>query len=313
MQQESLSFWYPSTQRRVLAILLSAVLPGTGQLVLGRRGWALIWAGAPLLAMALVPTFGPWAAATVLLLRLPASAQAAFMRGGGVAPDPTGKIVALAVLLFVGTMAVMTQLRHDVVESVTLVDATMYPSLETGDYVVVDKVAYGLRVPFIGRVHERPARLGDLVAVDDPDKPDQLIVGRVVALGPTTFEMKDGAIVLGPGKEIVRAPLETPCQFAEVDKDKHEFVDRPCTLFEEQAGGRTWRVVGPPVGDKAPSTAQPRQLAAGQILVAQDNRRGAAPWKIVPASDVRGRVNMVWFSTAGPRGIRWDRAGKRLP
>jgi signal peptidase I len=312
-QYETVSFWYPTTGRRVLAILLSALLPGAGQAVLGRRGWAVFWVLASLVAIALEPAFGVWAAGAVLLLRLPASVQAAFMRGGGVAPDPNGKAAALVVLLVIGWAAAFTQLQHDVVENVTMVDATMYPTLEAGDLTLVDKTAYGLRLPFVGKLSPKPAQVGDVVAVDDPDKPDQLLVGRVVAAGPTSFEMKDGALVLAAGKEVTRSPLTAPCVFMEPDQAKRNFVDQPCTWFEEKLpNGRTWLVAQPPAGTAAPSTTQVRQVGPGQLLIAQDNRRGAAPWKIVPADSVRGRVSQVWFSTAGPRGIRWDRTDKRV-
>ena len=315
MSYDTKSFWYPTTGRRVFAILLSALLPGAGQAVLGRRGWAVFWVFASLLAVALEPAFGVWAAATVLALRLPASVQAAFLGGGGVAPDPNGKAAALVGLLFIGWAAALTQLQHDVVENVTMVDATMYPALEAGDLTLVDKLAYGLRLPFAGKIRTRPVHVGDVVAVDDPDKPDQLLVGRVVALGPTTFEMKEGALVLGSGQEVTRRPVSGECRFLEPDKDKRDFADKTCTLFEESAGAKTWLVSQPIVdagGEKPPSTAQVRQVAQGQMVVAQDNRRGAAPWKIVPAANVRGKVTQVWFSTAGPRGIRWGRTDQKV-
>jgi hypothetical protein len=307
MLYETKSFWYPSTGRRVFAILLSALLPGAGQVVLGRRGWAIFWVVASLVAVALEPTFGVWAAGAALAVRLPASVQAAFLRGGGVAPDPNGKAAALVLLLFLGWAAGQTELQHDVVENITMVDATMYPALEAGDLTIVDKAAYGLRLPFIGKLNPRGAALGDVVAVVDPDKPEQLLVGRVVAVGPTSFEMKDGALVLGAGKEVTHATTGSACQYLEPDQEKRAFTKRTCTLFQERGpGGVSW-MVAQASDQPPPSTSQARQLAAGQLLVAQDNRRGAAPWKIVPADSVRGKVTHVWFSTAGPEGIRWDR------
>jgi signal peptidase I len=312
MSYDTKSFWYPSTGRRVLAILLSALLPGAGQAVLGRRGWAVFWVLASLVAVACEPAFGVWAAVTVLGLRLPASVQAAFLRGGGVAPDPNGKAAALVVLLFIGWAAALTQLQHDVVENVTMVDATMYPALEAGDLTLVDKSAYGLRLPFVGKIAPKSANVGDVVAVDDPDKPDQLLVGRVVAVGPTSFEMKDGALVLGSGKEVSHTPTSGECKYMEPKKGQDSFVDETCTLFvEKAANGRSW-LVAQSGADKAPSTAQVRQIAQGQLVVAQDHRRGTAPWKIVSAANVRGRVTQVWFSTAGQRGIRWGRTDKQV-
>jgi hypothetical protein len=147
--------------------------------------------------------------------------------------------------------------------------------------------------------------VGDVVAIDNPDKPDDAWVGRVVARGPVSFELKAGTLVVG-GVAVERRPVEGACAFVDPDKDKRELVDRPCLRFEERIGGRVWTSTQPKDG-VPPSTQQVRQLAAGQIVVVSDNRRGVAPWKIVGEDAVRGRVTTVWFSQKGPRGIAWDR------
>jgi hypothetical protein len=306
MKQQVKGQWTATTPRRLFAVLLSALMPGVGQIMLGRRGWALFWVGVPLAAMLLVPTLGIKAVLFSYVCRLGSSVHAALMKTGGPAPDTVGKTAVFSVLLVLGYFAVVTQIGHDVYDSTTMVDANMYPALEAGDYAVVDKTAYGWRVPFVGRVKQKPVAVGDVVAVDNPDKPDDAWIGRVLARGPVSFEMKAGQVVVG-GVPVERvAQADAACAFVDPSAEKRELVDVPCARFEEKLGGRTWASVQPKDG-APPSTQQVRQLAAGQILVVADNRRGIAPWKIVGEDAVRGRVASIWFSQKGPRGIAWDR------
>src|SRR5215213_5002902 len=91
--------WNASTPRRMFAVILSALMPGVGQLMLGRRRWAVFWVVLPLVFMLFVPKLGLAAVLAQYLCRLGASAQAALMRTSGGAADPTSKTVALAALL----------------------------------------------------------------------------------------------------------------------------------------------------------------------------------------------------------------------
>ena len=95
--------WHPSTPRRVGAILVSALLPGAGHVMLGRTGLAAVFAVVPIFSMALVPRLGLAAAVAVLLWRLVAAVHAAFCKPGGRQPT-TGKTLVQIALLLVGTL-----------------------------------------------------------------------------------------------------------------------------------------------------------------------------------------------------------------
>jgi signal peptidase I len=55
-------------------------------------------------------------------------------------------------------------------------DASMRPTLEPGDYVLVNRWAY----------RNRPPRPGDLVVVQDPERPDRFLVKRVTDAATST-------------------------------------------------------------------------------------------------------------------------------
>jgi signal peptidase I len=306
MASDAVPGWTPSTPRRVGAIMLSVVVwPGLGQALLGRFRWAAFWLLLPIVSMALIPVVGPVAAIMVVLPRLFAGAQAAVMRGAERQPDGARVGIVLA-LLFFGMCTAVGGIRRDVVENLSVPTAAMYPTLEAGDMLVVDKTAYGWRLPFAGKVGASAVRVGDVVAyVDAKGKP---AVGRVLALGPTTFAVDDGVPVVG-GAALAQKVLEAPCTYASFAHG--QWADVACTRVEERAGERAWTVVRGPASagwDVAALT-----VPEGHAAILGDNRDGTvAQHAVVPLGTIHGQPSFVWFSTAGQRGARWGRMGQRI-
>jgi signal peptidase I len=111
---------------------------------------------------------------------------------------------AFLVFVFAMLVARSSFADHYVVPSGSMED-TLFP----GDRVVVDKRAYGLRVPFTLLKLTRgddPAR-GDVIIFDAPDDGTRLIK-RIVAVGGDLLEVHDGHVFVNgkPGDE--RAALE---------------------------------------------------------------------------------------------------------
>jgi signal peptidase I len=306
------SSWVPSTPRRVFAIVLSVVFwPGLGQVLLGRMGWAALWVVVPVLSMALIPLLGGLAALMVILPRLFAGLQAAVMKGARVRPEG-GRTAMVLALLFFGMCTAVGGIRRDVVESLGVQTPTMAPGFLAGDMLVIDKTAYGWRLPFIGKVGKSAVQVGDVVAyVDGKGRPG---IGRVLALGPTTFAIQGAEVRVG-GLALAQILGEGPCRYEELGSDRRTWRDVPCRRFEERApgaSGRAWTVLAP--GDAAPATLPPGQPEAmvpeGHALVVGDNR-AIGDHAVVPLGAISGRPSLVWFSTAGQRGVRWGRLGER--
>lgn len=93
---------------------------------------------------------------------------------------------------------------HYVVPSGSM-EQTLFP----GDRVVVDKQAYGLRVPFtlMKIIHgDAPAR-GDVIVFDAPDDGTRLIK-RIVAIGGDRLEVRHGHVFVNGLPGDTRAALE---------------------------------------------------------------------------------------------------------
>lgn len=70
---------------------------------------------------------------------------------------------------------------------------SMRPTLVEGDRILVDKVTYGIKIPFMAvrlpRV--RPPQRGDLVVFRSVDDPGRDFIKRLVAVGEDTVEIRD--------------------------------------------------------------------------------------------------------------------------
>ena len=87
-----------------------------------------------------------------------------------------------------GAILVALLLRAFIFEPFHIPSGSMIPTLLVGDFIFVNKMSYGLRVPFTdpSRVHklwELPPRRGDVVVFINPQHPDVDYVKRVIEIG----------------------------------------------------------------------------------------------------------------------------------
>jgi signal peptidase I len=82
----------------------------------------------------------------------------------------------LSVLLFVGINAVSARIRVD--------GHSMEPSLQSGEFVIVNKLAYKIGAPDIG----------DVIVFHYPRDPDQEYIKRVIGLPNDSVEISNGSV-----------------------------------------------------------------------------------------------------------------------
>jgi signal peptidase I len=156
---------------------------------------------------------------------------------------------------------------------------SMETALLPGDHVVVNKAAYGLRIPFTKQVlafAEAPQR-GDVVILDSPDDGVRLIK-RVVALGGDTVDLRSGRL------SINGRPLAVPGR-AGVE----QFGEHSAVLNLDQGGGPDIRGLVVP---------------EGEVLLLGDHRgasRDSRWFGTVPVGELYGRAaGVIWRSGEGP-------------
>ena len=192
-------------------------------------------------------------------------------------------------------------------EPMRVPSGSMTPTLLTGDFILVDKHAYGLRSPLDNTRWSgtgTPAR-GDVVVFRYPRDHSQRYVKRVVGLPGDVVEMRDGELILNgrptalrvagefldtgsPGTAVVR-------QRSVEDLGGHEHLILRC--LNDCAAGLRGRWVVPD----------------GRYFLMGDNRDNSADsryWGFVDDTELVGRAVRVWFHFKvfgddwGPRGDR---------
>ena len=212
------------------------------------------------------------------------------------------------------TIAAVLAFRAFLYEPVYIPSGSMIPTLEIGDYVVVEKWAYGARLPFTPTAQflwSTPRRGDIVVLLAPPGNPrDDDLIKRVVAVAGDTVEIRDGALVLN-GKPQPRVAVGGECSYW--DKPEGGSWSRePCTDFIEELGGHryhTYCTPGRPCGDVPPETVPP-----GTVWLAGDHRDHSADSRVfgpVPVGRIKGRA---WGALAswGPSGPRWNRFFHRV-
>lgn len=220
-------------------------------------------------------------------------------------------------------------LRSFIYEPFQIPSGSMMPTLLVGDFILVEKYAYGLKDP-IWRTQiietGKPKR-GDIVVFKYPLNPNIDYIKRVVGLpGDTIIYQSDKRICLQPKGQ-------DSCQLIEVDnlKDSPFAQDGVIlTQMTEQLGDVSHQILTNYARSDATNFYKPRAnvnqwvVPEGEYFVMGDNRDNSSDsryWGFVPEADLVGKAVAIWVSFEFdrssdsflpawvPTGIRFNRIG----
>ena len=206
---------------------------------------------------------------------------------------------------WVFTILAVLAFRTLLYEAVYIPSGSMIPTLQIGDYVVVEKWAYGARLPFTetAQVTWSTPKHDDVAPPGNPRNDD--LIKRVVAVAGDTVEIQDGALVLN-GKPVPRERVGGACTYWN-RLEGGPWREEPCVDFIEKLGPHTYHSYCTPYlpcGDVPPVTVPP-----GTVWLAGDHRDHSADSRVfgpVPVGRIKGRAWVALVSW-GPDGPRWDR------
>lgn len=95
-------------------------------------------------------------------------------------------------------LAVVLFVRSFLYEPFNIPSESMVPTLEVGDFILVNKFNYGIRLPLVHTkiINTGEPKHGDVMVFRYPENPKQSFIKRVVGLPNDTIEMKDGQLFI---------------------------------------------------------------------------------------------------------------------
>lgn len=218
---------------------------------------------------------------------------------------PSG-IVEFARSFFPVVLAVLL-LRSFVIEPFRIPSGSMLPTLLAGDFILVNKFNYGIRLPvFHSKVisMDEPER-GDVVVFRFPPDPGKDFIKRVIGLPGDEISYVDKTLYVN-GKRVHLDPLGV------YDEPRVPYL-KGALLFTEELPGVQHQILLQP---RRPSRDARLTVPEGHFFVMGDNRDGSDDsrrWGFVPEKNLVGRAFMVWMSWDSSRKLpAWSRIGTHI-
>src|SRR6478609_7844423 len=126
-------------------------------------------------------------------------------------------------------------LRSFVVEAYQIPSGSMIPTLQVGDHIFVNKMIYGVRIPFTEIklvTHYRQPRRGEIIVFTHPVGHDQDLIKRVVAVGGDEVELRDNVVYVN-GVATARHD-DGARHYFDFDEGANQWVERDAEAFDQK-------------------------------------------------------------------------------
>ncbi len=129
-------------------------------------------------------------------------------------------------------------LRAFVIEAFKIPSSSMYPTLEIGDHIFVNKFIYGVRIPWTNtKLFElRGPKRGEVIVFMQPCQPDRDYIKRVVATAGQTVEVRCNVVYVDdvpiPVEQAPEPDGKPTCKYEDQDKAGN-WLDKDCSRYRE--------------------------------------------------------------------------------
>lgn len=209
---------------------------------------------------------------------------------------------------FFPIILVVLVLRSFLIEPFRIPSASMMPTLLIGDFILVNKYCYGLRLPLVGTkiVDVGEPQRGEVVVFRFPQDPSVDYIKRVVGLPGDRIAYFNDRVYIN-GEAVLQQPQGV---YAGVGAG---LMMSGASVRDEQLGEVNHEIL---VVNSRRSGEGEFVVPEGEYFVMGDNRDNSNDsrfWGTVPEENLVGRAIMIWMnwdSQAG--GVAWDRIGNRI-
>ncbi len=272
-----------------------------------------------ILVLATILTGGIWLVDALFFAANRKKSSSGGLRGGlGSAKRDEPLIVEYARSFFPVILAVLV-LRSAVVEPFRIPSGSMMPTLLIGDFILVNKFSYGIRLPVLNTkiLDVGEPKKGDVVVFRYPKEPTIDYIKRVVAVPGDTIDYRNKTLIINgvPAKQ-VQLGLYNGSGSGEKMSGVLENI--------ETLGGVEHSILINQLYPDLPPGCQ--MLASGAITVPdgyyfvmgdnRDNSNDSRCWGYVPEENLVGKAFGIWMSWDSERSsfppIAWERIGEGI-
>ncbi len=198
-------------------------------------------------------------------------------------------------------------LRSFVAEPFRIPSGSMMPTLLIGDFILVNKFGYGIRLPIVDTkiVDLGAPRRGDVIVFRSPENPATPFIKRVVGLPGDRIAYYNKVLYVNgkPAEQVILGNYSVSGSGASMSG---------ASLRKENLVGHVHEILvqpGPPLFNGKMVVPENNYFVLGDN---RDNSRDSRFWGTVPDEMLIGRAFMIWMSWDWGHGIKWSRIGDSI-
>lgn len=228
---------------------------------------------------------------------------------------------------FFPVLIIVFLLRSFIAEPFRIPSSSMRPTLVVGDYILVNKFSYGIRLPIIEKkiISLGDPLRGDVVVFRYPVNASQDFIKRVVGVGGDVVEYKEKVLTVN-GKLV---PQKADGTYSYLEGLRFETTERRIEEASADGTPRDYtiainREAAPVYPANVRSFPQRSEceyndrgfrckVPPGHYFVMGDNRDASDDsryWGFVPDDHLRGRAFFIWFNWDDISSLSFERVGR---
>ena len=296
-----------------IAVLLSLIMPGLGQVYCGKLARGLVFTflnflplpvTIGLFAMSTSSLLMPAVIAMILLaglIQLIAIIDSAFLANNAkeyVLKDYNKPVVYVLLLALISTGSVGSAfyLREQLLEAFRVPVASNYPTILPGDRFIANKIAYKSSDPI----------RGDLIVFVNPEDRRINYIKRIVAVAGETVEIRNGVIYVNDQKLTQQKLPESTLDNIRIKIKRDKMEPLEGDVYEETNGAAKYKIFL--AEHKTPGDFAKITVPGHHCFVLGDNRnlsKDSRYFGPIPLATIIGRADYLYFPAKD-----WSRFGK---
>nr|VFK31660.1 MAG: signal peptidase I Serine peptidase. MEROPS family S26A [Candidatus Kentron sp. MB]VFK32748.1 MAG: signal peptidase I Serine peptidase. MEROPS family S26A [Candidatus Kentron sp. MB]VFK77305.1 MAG: signal peptidase I Serine peptidase. MEROPS family S26A [Candidatus Kentron sp. MB] len=216
---------------------------------------------------------------------------------------------------FFPVFLIVLLLRSFLVEPFRIPSGSMLPTLEIGDFILVNKFTFGIRLPILNEkiVDLSQPERGDVVVFRFPEDGVTPYIKRVVGLPGDYVDYRHDTLFIN-GNSVRREFVST---YTATGPNRR--MNGAGRYLEYLDGADHHILIQPiPMGmlqEKPDYPYTPFRIPEGHYFVIGDNRdnsRDSRYWGTVPDENLIGKAFFIWMNFQWGEGVNWARIGDKI-